>query len=66
VALADAIVQAGILVLRFDFHGLGDSEGTIDEPIMADLYGSVSLGRYADGYTGFRAVGVQAWNAGFR
>ena len=38
--LADAIVQQGCWVFRFDFYGLGDSEGEINEPYLADLYGS--------------------------
>jgi len=37
---------ARILVLRFDFYGLGDSEGEIREPMLADLYGSIQMGRY--------------------
>ena len=35
-------------MFRFDFYGLGDSEGEVDEAYLADLYGSVALGRYVD------------------
>lgn len=44
--LTDMLVARGFPVLRFDFWGLGDSEGTAPEPLMADLYGSVSCGRF--------------------
>ena len=33
-------------MFRFDFSGLGDSEGVIDEPYLADFYGTIALGRY--------------------
>ena len=46
--LARMFVERGFSVLRFDFWGLGDSEGTATEPLLADLYGSVSCGRYVD------------------
>lgn len=41
----------GFRVLRFDFHGIGDSEGVIEEPQLADFYGSVAVGRYIDDTT---------------
>jgi uncharacterized protein len=46
--LARAFLEHGFPVLRFDFWGLGDSEGTASERLLADLYGSVSCGRYVD------------------
>ncbi len=45
--LATALCKRGFRVLRFDFAGLGDSEGAVEDPLTADYYGSVSLGRYA-------------------
>ena len=46
--LSEVLVRQGYWVFRFDFYGLGDSEGEINEPYLADLYGSVALGRYVD------------------
>jgi uncharacterized protein len=45
---ADHLASQGYPVLRFDFHGLGDSQGTIGESVMLDLYGSVQRGRFVD------------------
>jgi len=38
----------GYLVLRFDFSALGDSEGVVEESMVADFYGSVQTGRYVN------------------
>ncbi|HEY8549114.1 MAG TPA: alpha/beta hydrolase [Vicinamibacterales bacterium] len=46
--IAERCVAMGYWVLRFDFSGLGDSEGFIGERYLADLYRSVGLGRYVD------------------
>lgn len=44
--LAERFVTGGRVVLRFDFNGLGDSEGDAPEPMLADLYRATQLGRY--------------------
>jgi hypothetical protein len=46
--MAAQYAALGFFVLRFDFHGLGDSEGEVREPLLADLYGSIQVGRYCD------------------
>ncbi len=48
VKMAEAFTALGFWVFRFDAHGLGDSEGTHAEPILADLYGSIAVGRFID------------------
>jgi alpha/beta superfamily hydrolase len=48
VKMAEAFVAQGFWVFRFDAHGLGDSEGTHPEPILADLYGAIAVGRFID------------------
>jgi len=46
--ISEPLVQAGFHVLRFDFYGLGDSAGELDERVMADMYNSIQGGRYVD------------------
>lgn len=44
--MAECFSQLGFMTLRFDFYGLGDSEGEINEEYLADLYCSIQVGRY--------------------
>ena len=46
--MAACFADAGYFVLRFDFYGLGDAEGEVEEEYLAELYGTVSAGRYVD------------------
>lgn len=46
--MSERFVTLGYTVLRFDFYGLGDSEGEVQEEYLADLYGAVQVGRYID------------------
>jgi len=48
VKLARKLCNAGFTVMRFDFYGLGDSEGELDETLVADVYASVASARYMD------------------
>lgn len=48
IKLARQLCDAGIMVLRFDFYGLGDAEGELDEKRVADVYAAVAMGRYTD------------------
>ena len=44
--MAKHFAASGLSVLRFDYHGLGDSEGSLPEELMRDVYGQVEIGRY--------------------
>lgn len=44
--LSERLVSLGFHVLRFDYHGLGDSEGELAERVLADMYNSIQGGRY--------------------
>ena len=46
--LTELFVKLGLSVFRFDFHGLGDSEGTLPEERMKDVYSNIELGRFVD------------------
>lgn len=46
--MAKRFCEEGFRVFRFDFHGLGDSEGDRPEKFLADLYGHVQVGCYID------------------
>ena len=46
--MAERYCEMGYIVFRFDFYGLGDSEGEIEEKLVADLYGSIQVGRYVE------------------
>lgn len=46
VPLTELLTSQGFRVLRFDFFGLGDSEGELDETLLADVYNNIEVGRY--------------------
>ncbi|MBT3041410.1 MAG: alpha/beta fold hydrolase [Candidatus Thiodiazotropha sp. (ex Codakia orbicularis)] len=46
--LSKVLVDKGFTVLRYDFYGLGDSEGALDQKILVDVYNSIQNGRYID------------------
>jgi uncharacterized protein len=41
-------LRFGIPVLRFDCHGLGDSDGTLPEELLRDVYNHIEVGRFVD------------------
>lgn len=43
--MADEFLRAGLTVFRFDFMGLGDSEGALSEQSMKDVYNHIEVGR---------------------
>jgi pimeloyl-ACP methyl ester carboxylesterase len=48
VPITDLLNEQGYTVLRFDFYGLGDSEGELAETQLIDIYNHVEVGRYVD------------------
>jgi len=48
VPLTELLTSVGHTVLRFDFYGLGDSEGDLAETMLADVYNNIEVGRYVD------------------
>jgi uncharacterized protein len=46
--LTDLFLSLGLSVMRFDFHGLGDSEGTLSEELLRDVYNHIEVGRFVD------------------
>lgn len=48
VPLTEQLNALGLCVLRFDFHGLGDSEGELSEKLLIEIYNHVEVGRYVD------------------
>ena len=39
-------VDLGFPVLRFDYYGLGDSEGEVKEALLKDVYNHIEVGRF--------------------
>ncbi len=48
VPITELLNDYGYTVLRFDFYGLGDSEGDLSETALIDIYNHVEVGRYVD------------------
>jgi uncharacterized protein len=46
--VTDLFVGMGVPSLRFDFWGLGDSEGTLKEEFLKDVYNHIEVGRFVD------------------
>lgn len=46
--LTELFLRRGLPVLRFDFHGLGDSEGVLEEEQLRDVYNHIEVGRFVD------------------
>ncbi len=41
-------LSVGLSVLRLDFHGLGDSDGTLPEEQLRDVYNHIEVGRFVE------------------
>lgn len=48
VKLARALAQRGVIALRVDPHGIGDSDGTLDHPMVPDLYNAIEQGLFVE------------------
>lgn len=48
IKMAKRFCEMGFFVLRLDPHGIGDSEGEIEEHMAADFYASVQVGRFVN------------------
>lgn len=46
VKMAEKFCSMGFMALRFDPHGIGDSEGEVEQENAAEFYSSVQVGRY--------------------
>jgi pimeloyl-ACP methyl ester carboxylesterase len=46
--MTDRFVAMGFPVFRFDFFGLGDSEGELTEELLVDVYNHIEVGRFVD------------------
>jgi hypothetical protein len=46
--MAAEFLDLGLPVLRFDCYGLGDSEGTLSEELLRDVYNHLEVGRFVD------------------
>jgi pimeloyl-ACP methyl ester carboxylesterase len=46
--LTRTLVDLGLPVFRFDFAGLGDSEGTLTEDLLKDVYNHIEVGRFVN------------------
>lgn len=46
IKMSRKLAEIGFFVLRYDFYGLGDSEGEIKENFTANLYGSIQIGKF--------------------
>ena len=46
--MTERLLDLGLPVLRFDFHGLGDSEGEVSEELLKDVYNHIEVGRFVD------------------
>ena len=46
--MARHFADLGFPVLRFDFFGLGDSEGEVTEELLKDVYNHIEVGRFVD------------------
>lgn len=44
--MAERYMRDGFAVLRFDFAGLGDAEGEIEQEQLSHVYNSIQLGRF--------------------
>lgn len=46
--MSESFVAMGYPVLRFDYYGLGDSEGALPERMLKEVYSHIETGRYVD------------------
>lgn len=46
--MTERFLDMGFSVFRFDFYGLGDSEGDLAESLLADVYNHIEVGRYVN------------------